>query len=137
MSSHKLTPLPLVGEDLKRIRDGLMDSRKFRDLVVFDLLCTGVRPTEISGCKAVEMSDECFLVYFKRSKDSLAYHLPIRKLNVEWLANFEPGDLLFANPKNSSTPLPIYAIKKMVIGWSAYLDDDKVLAMRDFRRLLS
>jgi hypothetical protein len=90
MSSHKFKPLPLVGDDLKRIRDGLMDSRKFRDLVVFDLLCTGVRPTEISGCKAVEMSDECLFVYFKRSKDPLAYNLPIRKLNVEWLAILNP-----------------------------------------------
>ena len=137
MSLHKFTPFLLVGEDLRKIHDGLMDSRKFRELVVFDLLCTGLRPAEISRCKAVEMSDNCLFFYFKKSKDSQAYYLPIRKLNVEWMSDFEPGDLLFADPKNSSTPLPIYEILKMVIGWSTYLDDNKVLAIRDFRRLHS
>lgn len=135
MSLHKLAPLPLVGEDLRKTHDDLLGSKKLKELVVFDLLCSGISLTEFCGCKAVEMSDSYLFVYFKKTNDSHAYPVPVRKLSAEWLSKFKPGDLLFADPNNSSNPLPTFAISRMVREWSLYLDESKVLAMRVFRRL--
>lgn len=133
MSFLECTPLSLIEEDFGKIHDGLARDGKSNELMVFDLLCIGLRPTEISECEAVkgpETSGGYLIVHVKKSKDSIPYKIPIRKLNTKWLAQFEMGDLF-------EKPLTAHTIAKMVKGWSVYLDSNKVLAIRDFRQRFS
>jgi hypothetical protein len=85
-----------------------------------------------------EMSDGYLVVcLIGRKTLGRVCHVPLHKLNSEWLSKFEVGDFLFADPNDPSVPLSPNAIFNMVKSWSVYLGEDKVLAMRGFRHLFS
>lgn len=132
---------PLNEDDLRAIHHGLIVSQKFDQLVIFDLLCTGFTVDEVSECKIILKSEnsEGYLIVRigEVGTAGKVCHVPIHKLNAEWVSKFKSGDFLFTNPSNPLVRLAAYEISELVRGWTVYLGESKELTVRNFRTFSS